>query len=272
MAHTPGLPAGFSRDFSGREASCLGVFGSEGTGKTRFAATAHEWAAARGMTPAWLVADRKTRATVRQVCSENGWDLPLINQEDFLSPKEAMAVASLDRETEHEKIAKIFQGVYAKFVKAAATLGEAKDVGPIIFETGSQLWDWISYAHFGRKQGVGKSRVWGPPKQDWSDLLDSLAHKPVIITLWGKDEYRGEERTGKTKPDGPPHIGYTTTSVVRLNADRMRKLKPDETYVDRFTLDVYESQEQKGLESVEDLLKGTDITYTRLMQMLRPED
>src|SRR5580692_6896771 len=108
---------GFSRDFSGREAPCIGVFGGEGTGKTRLCVTAGEWAKENGKTPGWIVSDRKTRKTVRETCSELELPLPFINEEDFVNRQEALSIATLDRETDHEKIARIYTGVYTKLLK-----------------------------------------------------------------------------------------------------------------------------------------------------------
>lgn len=263
---------GFTQDFSGREAACIGVFGGEGTGKSRFCATAAEWAASRDTTPGWLVCDRKTRRTVREVCELLGLPLPMIQSEDFISPKRALEIAAMDREKDDAKISGIYTDVIKDFVKQATVLASEPKIDPIVLETGTQLWDWISYSHFGRKQGVGKSRVWGPPKQDWTDLLDALSHKTTLITFWERDEYKGDERTNRTKPDGPPHLGYTTTTMVRLNHDDRRKLKDDETFEDRFSLDIYESQEQKGLEGMNGVLTGSAITFMNLMLQIRPEE
>lgn len=262
---------GFSRDFSGREGLCLGAFGAEGVGKTRFCVSAGEWAREHNKTPGWIVCDRKTRKTVREVCAELDLPMPYINNEDFISQKESLEIAVLDRESEDTKVQKIYVEIYRKLLKAAQALAADPSIEPIIFETGTQLWDWISFSHFGRKQGVGKSRVWGPAKQDWTDLMDALSHKATLITFWERDAYKGEERAGYTKPDGPPHLGFTTTSIVRLNQDRTMKLAEDQTYIDRFSLDVYESQDNKGLETVDGVLRGSDITYKNLVGMLRQE-
>lgn len=269
-----GLPEGFTRDFSGREAACIGVFGAEGTGKTRLLATAEEWAKERNFTPGWLVCDRKTRKTVREVYAEFGWDLPYINDKDFIDQSQALEIAQLDRESDKEnaKIQKIYSDVFRSLVHSAVNLGRIPEINPVILETGSQTWDWISFAHFGRKQGVGKSRVWGPPKQDWTDLIDGLSHKTLVISFWERDAYKGDERAGFTKPDGPPHIGYTTTSLVRCNFDQKKKLKEDETVADRFSLDIYESQDNVGLAGVNEVLVGESITYSNLMMQLRPEE
>ena len=261
---------GFTRDFDGREAPAIAVFGAEGSGKSRFCATAGVYAKEHGQVPGFLVCDRKTRLTVRQICEELGLDLPYINSDDFISQKEAMEVAKLDRESDkdNDKIRKIYSTVCNKLVEYAMRLAARPEIEPIVIETGTQVWDWISYAHFGRKQGVGKSRVWGPPKQDWTDLMDALSHKTVLVTLWERDAYRGDERAGYTKPDGPPHIGYTVTSAVRLNkADKVQK---GADYTSRFSLDVFQSQDNVGLEGAAGILTGADITYENLMNLLRP--
>jgi hypothetical protein len=260
---------GFSRDFTRQECPAIGIFGGPGTGKTRICATAGEYARDRGKTPGWIVLDRKTRKTVREVCAELKLDTPYINKEDFIPQADALALAT---NGDFEKVKAIYTKAIERVLNAATALGAAPEVDPIIFETGSGLWDWIAFAHFGRKQDAGKSRVWGPPKQDWTDLFDSLQHKTVLITLWERDEYKNDARTGFTKPDGPPHLGYTTTTLVRLTQDRTRKLQDGETYVDRFGLDIVESQDNKGLESVNNVLTGEAITYANLISMLRTEE
>ncbi len=274
MPSKPSTPSGFSREWSGREAPAIGVFGAEGSGKTRFCATATHYAEERGQVPGWLVCDRKTRKTVREVHAELGLSLPFIQKEDFIDQSKALEIAKLDRESDKDnaKVQQIYTEVFRKVIDAAGELAKDPQINPIIFETGTQIWDWISFSHFGRKQGVGKSRVWGPPKQDWTDLMDALSHKTLLVTFWEKDAYKGEDRAGFTKPDGPPHVGYSTTTLVRLNFDQKMKLKPDESHVDRFSLDIYESQDNVGLAGVNGVLTGENITYGNLMAQLRPEE
>lgn len=271
------LPAGFSSSeatWGGRTAPAIGIFGIEGSGKTRLCATATEYAQERGQVPGWLVCDRKTRKTVREVHQELGLLLPAMNSDDFISQAQALEIAGLNREEDKDnaKIQKIYTEVFKRLVDAAVRLGQTDHISPIVFETGTQVWDWISYAHFGRKQGVGKSRVWGPPKQDWSDLVDALSHKTLIMSFWEKDAYAGEERAGFTKPDGPPHLGYTTTTLVRLTFDRKKKLGKEETHIDRFGLDVFESQDNVALAGTNGVLSGGAISYSNLMALLRPEE
>lgn len=258
---------GFTTDFSGREAIACGVFGGEGAGKTRFGATATEWAMKRNTTPAWLVMDRKTRLTVRRVHEENSWPLPYINKEDIIAPKSALEIARLDREIDAEKIKKVYNDAYKRVLDIVGPLVESPKVNPIVIETGTALYDMISFSHFGTKQGVGRDRVWGPPKQDWTDLMDLLSSKNLIISFWEKDEFKGDARTGRTKPDGPNHLGYTITSLIRLNHNRLATGGSG-----LFTLDIVQSQDNTGLENSNGLLVDDEITFSNLMERLRPED
>lgn len=266
-------PAGFSNDFSGREAPCIGVFGNGGSGKTRFLVTAGEWAQERGTTPGWLVCDRKTRRTVREVCATLNLPLPFINNTDFIDPTSALKITKLDRDkaADNAEIQKVYSEVVRKVIDAAVTLGEDKRIDPVIIETGTQIWDWISFSHFGRKQNNGMARVWGPPKQDWTDLMDGLAHKTVLVSFWEGAVYKDDKRQNWTRPDGPPHLDYTTTTLIGLRHEAKRKLVDGETYVDRFMLDVFKCQENKAIEGEEGLLTGENISYSTFMAYLGTE-
>lgn len=264
MAKNTDLSA-FTQNFERREEPCIAIFGCEGTGKTNLCATAGEWSQENGTVPGWLVCDRKTRKTVKEACDRLGLPYPYMNKEDFLDQSSALKLASNE---DVKVVIDAYQRVVKKFIEAAVQLGASANVNPIVVDSGTQLWDWIAYSHFGRKQDVGKSRVWGYPKQDWTDIFDALQHKTVLITLRAKDEYRGDTRTGKFTWDGPPHLGYNTTSVIRLVQDKDKAI---ENYIDRFQLDVVESQDNKGLEGVDNVLSGESITFANLLNMLRPE-
>ncbi len=264
MAKNTDLSA-FTQDFQRREEPCIAVFGPEGSGKTNLAATAGEWALANGTTPGWLICDRKSRKTVKESCDRLGLPYPYMNANDFISQQDALKLASNE---DTKVVIEAYKRTMTKFIEAAVQLGSSDKINPIVFDSGTQVWDWIAYSHFGRKQDVGKSRVWGYPKQDWTDIVDALQHKTVIITLRAKDEYQGDTRTGRATWDGPPHLGYTVTSVVRVGFDKKGNY---DDHVERFYLDVVESQDNKGLEGVDRVLSGESVTFTNLLSMLRPE-
>lgn len=260
---------GFSQTINQEDNGCFGIFGGEGSGKTHLCCTATDWALARGYTPAWIICDRKTRKTVRDYHAQSGLTLPLMNQDDFLTQKQSIALATC---TNFDDVKKAYEKVTEDLFKATASIADATKVNPIVIDSGTWVWDAISFSHFGRKQEVGKSRVWGPPKQDFTDLMDSLQHKLVLITFKARDEYKNDQRTGKQGPDGPPHIGYCTTSMIRCRFESTRQLKDGETYVDRFAMDVYQSQDNVGIAGVDDVLTGAAITLESLMAVLGREE
>jgi hypothetical protein len=255
---------GFSRDIIKPDAGCFAIFGGEGSGKTRLCSTATEWADARGKIPGWIICDRKSRKTIKDVHAELGLTLPFMNPDDFVTQKQAMALAV---NTNYDVVKREYEDVVKRLFDSVVTLAARPDVEPIILDSGSTIWDWIAYSHFGRKQEVGKSRVWGPPKSDFTDLMDAVSNKLCLITFKGKDEYRNDSRTGRLTIDGPPHTGYCVTSVIRCNFNPHKQV---DYYWDKFSLDVVESQDNVGLAGVDSVLGGQDITIENLMAQLRP--
>ena len=256
---------GFSREITQPEYPCFGIFGDGGTGKTRLCATATAWAQERGKVPGWIVCDQNTRQTVKAVHEELGLDLPYMNPVNFITQKEALALAV---NTDYAQVQKTYEAVVKRVFDASVALAAHPNVDPIIFDSGSTIWDWIAFSHFGRKENVGKSRVWGPPKQDWTDLMDGARESHlVLITLKSKDEYRNDARTGRQTWDGPVHLKFTTTSIMRTNFDSQKQV---EDYRDRFSLDVVESHDNVGLAGVNGVLEGQAITLESLMAVLRP--
>lgn len=256
-------PVGFSSTFDVRDRPCIGIFAPGYAGKTRFCATSGEYAAKRGQRPGWLILDRKTRTTVEAICEELDLPVPLMNSKDFMLPKDALKLAKSD-DTDLTKAA--YTAALNSFIESAVVLAETPDVEPIIIDSGTLLWDWIGYANLGRREGV-KGRYWGPAKKDWMDIYEALKGKTVLTTFWAKDQYKNDERTGRTVIDGPPHINYATTTLVRLTKND----KPNEGE-EKYSLDIVESIDNKAFEGVDGVLQGDSITYSGLMQLLKPEE
>jgi hypothetical protein len=263
MAKQFTLPEGFSRDFSATERPCIGVFGPGYAGKTRFCTSAGEWAEQHGTIPGWIICDRKTQQTVEETCNLMGLPVPVMNKEPFLSSKQALLLASCDDE---DTTKKAYSEAFDAVTKGLMSLATHPGIDPLIIDSGTELWDWIGYARLGRREGV-KARYWGPSKRDWKDLFDALRQKTILITFWAKAEWKDDKMTNKTVIDGPPHVSYTTTTLLRLRKDE-RKEDPNE----RYALDVVESIDNTGLSGAENVLTGEEITFANLMMRLRPED
>lgn len=286
IASQPISLPGFSRTRTKREQPAIAVFGPESTGKTALCVSAGLWAREHGTTPGWLITERKTEKTVEDRSCELNLEMPFIS-DPFIWPEEAAQIIRLDRwirgkdENGKEvlnadpKIMEIYSTITARFFDAAATLAREPGIEPIIIDSGTNIYNWISYSHNGRKQGIGMRTKWGPPQSDWEDLLTGLQHKLTLVTFRSQDEWTGSgnnrETTGRQIPDGPKTLGYTVTSQIRLAFDKHRSLLKDETFVNRFSLDVWESQDNKGVAGVNSILKGNQITFLNLLSLLRPE-
>jgi len=280
-SHPISLP-GFSRSRSKREQPAIAIFGPESTGKTALCVSAGLWAKEHGTTPGWLITERKTEKTIEDRSRELDLEMPLIS-EPFIKPEEASQIIRLDRwirgkdENGKEilnadpKIMEIYSTITARFFDAAALLAKEPGIEPIIIDSGTNIYNWISYSHNGRKQSIGIRTKWGPPQSDWEDLLTGLQHKLTIVTFRSQDEWKGKEPTGRIIPDGPRTLGYTVTSQIRLGYDKDKHLRADESFIDRFSLDVWESQDNKGVAGVNNILKGEQITFMNLLSLLRPE-
>lgn len=258
------LPAGFEQSFSHREKPCIGIFAPAYGGKTRLCATASEWADARGTKPGWAICDRKTRQTIEYVCNEMGMTIPVMSKSVYITPQNALKLASSDDE---ETTKKVYREAFDKLSDDLITLASLDYIDPIIVDSGTELWEWIGYSRLGRREGV-KGRYWGPSGRDWKDLFGALSHKTTLITLWERNTFKDDKVVpGQTAADGPPALSYTTTSLVRL-----RKTDRAKTNDEKYHLDLTESIDNKGLEGTDDLLTGEGITFSTLMSLLRPED
>lgn len=282
--------AGFTR-VRKRTRPLIAIFGRETSGKTALCVSAGLWAAARGKTPGWLITERKTIQVIEERSRELGLDPPLMS-EPFITEAEAAEIIKLDRwlattdKYGNERldpdpnIMKLYTAITRKFVDAAALLASTPDVEPIIIDSGTVAYNWMAYAHNGRKQAIGQQTKWGGPQSDWEDLCEGLQHKTAVITFRAEDEWAGSGKdratTGRTIPAGPKTLGYTVTSQCRMNFDKHRVLGQGEDPLSRFSLDVWESTDNKGLSGVNDVLRGNEpareLTFENLMMRLRPED
>lgn len=284
-------PPGFTRTVTRRDKPAIALFGAESTGKTALAVSAGIWAKEHGTTPGWLINDRKTEKIIEERSCELGLEPPLMNAEPFIKPEEAALIIKLDRwidaKNENGKdiviadpgIMKTYAAIVQRFMNSASALAENPEINPVIIDSGTIAYNWIAYSHNGKKQAVGQQTRWGPVQSDFKDLMDGLRHKTLLITFWEADEWKGGKATGFTKPDGPKNLGHSVTSIIRLNYDKHKSLRPPnpdrddpgESYIDRFSLDVWESQDNKGISGVNSILKGSQISFINLLSLLRPE-
>ena len=110
---------GFTQTINQPDNGCIGIFGGEGSGKTRLCATATMWALERDLVPGWIICDRKTRKTVKDYHSEMGLDLPFMNANEFLTQQQAVGLAT---NTNFDEVKKTYETVTTSLFKAVVTV------------------------------------------------------------------------------------------------------------------------------------------------------
>lgn len=274
---------GFTRSVR-RTCPAIALFGLESTGKTALAVSAGVWAEDNGTTPGWIITDRKTPNTIAERCAALKLPLPYMS-DSFVKPDEAAEIIRADRwdlEGSAKKIMAVYTAIIERVLNAAAQLASAPEIDPVVIDVGTTVYDWMTYSYNAKKQDVGQQLKWGPPQLCWKDLCDGLEHKTVLITLWAREQWLAGKSTGLYIPDGPKTLGYTVTTQVRAVKDKHRKLRKlgdslpdggiweedDEDESARFSLDIWESQENSAVAGQTNVLSGKDVNFTSLMRLL----
>ena len=261
---------GFTTTLKPDDRPAVGLYGLEGTGKTRFAATAPD--------PIGLIAlDKKSRRTFEQVATELG-KIVLVNEQNFMSDKEAIDMAMKDGETKEglEEIKRTYTQVVERVFGAAAKLGAHPDVETVVVDTCSQLFEWILFSHFGRRNKIPPvSRA--APNQDMIDFVNALRHKNLVLIHRAKEIWK---KTGQVDRDGQPikepsgqyeHNGYRNIGgFLTVNCEMINK-KTAKELEDKFKMRVLSCQTNALLEGQaldEYGLVGEGITWDNLMAVI----
>lgn len=258
---------GFTSDLTPDDRPCISVFGPEGSGKTRLAATAED--------PIGLLAlDKKSKRTFEQIAAKLGKKV-VVNSEDFLNVKDLTKLSMLDSavEAQAREIKAYYTAAVQKVFERAAQLAEHAGIKSIVLDTASQLWDWILFSHFGRRNQIETFQR-GAPNQDMIDFINACKCKNLILIHRATDEWKAtgevdkngkpkQAPSGKMKSDGFTKIGYFVTAVVEL------KLKPTAGDADeKFQIKLVNCQTNQLIcgQSLEEYgLVGDGICWDRLL-------
>lgn len=239
-------------------------YGEHGTGKTRLIVTApsKDSSGAVGVVPL----DSKTRATIRDARRELSLEHKRFKfpAEDFIRHQQPMALAMM----KPEEAIKYYRKHVNKIKDACWTLAEDKQVSTIAIDSGSQLWEDVLYAHYGRSQRI-LPRDRGPANQEMRDLLNSLQDKHLIVTHRSKEVWRNDKPTGLREPSGYSDMGY----YVNVLAEHEHNQKPDRARNWRFSLSVRMCQARAALQGPdgENLLTDDSITFAALAMNIFPD-
>ncbi len=265
---------GFTADLTPDDKPAVSIYGPEGTGKTRFAATAPG--------PIGLLAlDKKSKRTFQKVASAMEKQV-VVNKEDYISGKDAIKLAMLDTnvEAQRKQIKEFYGKLFEKVMETGLALASHPDIETIVIDTATQLWDWIMFSHFGRRNQV-ESYQRGAPNQDMIDLINALKNKNLVLIHRAKDEWKdtgevdsqGRKKqapSGKFQAEGFTKMGYFATVICELSA-APKASEPD----DKFKIKLVKCQPNsllEGQDMAEYGLRGESITWENVMTVIGAEE
>lgn len=277
--------SGFTSNTQPDDRPCVCVFGPENNvGKTRFGCTMAD--ASDGGAVGFIALDKNTKRTVDEYVKANGVNI-IVPAKSFLTDKQAISIALVDSGTPEGK--KKVQEVYTEVVKNIFEMGmklaDHPDVYGIAVD-GDQLYDYILFSHFGRKNQI-ESYMRGPANQDMIDFINALRFKNVCFMnqgaeVWkdtGEVDKQGNKKqapSGKFKPSGFGKIGAYTTAVIELTASRKKYQgnDEDEDLADKYRARVVTCKGNTLLEG-QDLkdygVCGRDITWANVLTAIGVE-
>lgn len=244
----------------------IGVFGIQGSGKTRFCATAPD---PIGVVPL----DRKTRYSVAKTMEELGKTVVMPNA-DFIRHENPLALATMDM----PKAMAYYKEHVKRVMDAAFKLNSHKDIRTVVIDTGTQLWEDIMFKNYGRNQRI-MPRDRGAANQDMIDFLNAMSGKHLILTHKASEVWAGDgdnsKPTGKYKASGFGHLGYHSTCVIELKKNTLYDTEKGSGGGKswKYSMDVTDCQGQPELEGPQgkDVLTDESISFANLAMMIYPD-
>lgn len=249
----------------------IGCYGTEGSGKTHFAATAPG--------PIGLLAlDKKSKRTFIEVAGKLGTEV-ISNEKPFLSDKDAITMAVTNGETPQGL--KLIKDTYTAAVTAIFDMAMAYAAHPqiktVVLDTASQFFDYVLFSHFGRRNQITPTSR-GAANQDMIDLINGLRSTNLVLIhrskeIWkptGQYDKQGgaiKEPSGKFEQEGYKHVGGFLTANLELTSKR----QPTDDLKAKFKARVVTSQSNVLMEG-QDLadygISGEDITWVNVLTVL----
>lgn len=266
--------SGFTSDLTPGDKPTLSVYGAEGCGKSRLAATAPD---PIGLLPL----DRKSKRTFRTIAEQMKKKV-ITPKEDYLRPQDAIKISLLDSDDKGSLAAvkKHYSDLYQRVMEDAMKLADHPDIQTIVVDSNSQFWDWILFSHFGRRNQI-ESYQRGAPNQDMTDFISAMKHKNLILLhraaeIWkdtgevDKQNRKKQAPSGKFKAEGCSKLGYLITCELEM----ISKPKAD-NLDDKFKVRVRECQNNPLIEGEvldEYQVMGENITWDNVMTVIKWED
>jgi hypothetical protein len=260
----------FDSDTSCDDPYIIGLFGAEGSGKTRFAMTGPDGIG-------FVVLEQKSYKTIASVASELG--------KTVFKPKDPSALIVNPRKVnalpDEIKQRQFFKDHIKKVTDVIYGMLDHPDVRILCIDKFTQLCTWIEFAINGME---GKTiKIKGnyykdkrESDQEIIDLINSLsqAGKPVILTGSQKEIYENDKPSGRMQFYGFRFIGSHCNVVAELqNNPKWNPNSDDEKFSWHFQLCVRHCQANKVLEGPDGnpLLRDDMVTFPQLVMAIDPD-
>lgn len=271
---------GFTYNSTPENRPAICVFGEENVGKSRLGCTAPHDDGLIG----WLALDKNSKGAVEEYKRIHKANYILVNEKPLMTNAEAIKVAMED---DPKKTKITYKEILDRVFKLAVALADHKDVESVVVDDGSQLFDWILFSHFGRRNQID-SYMRGAPNNDFIEFVNALGSKNLVmicrgVDVWadtGEVDSQGKKKqapTGRLKPEGFGKIGKFMTAVVELTAARKKPSTDDirQALRNKYHCKVVTCKGDTLLEG-QDLdtfgVCGEDITWDNIMEVIRAKD
>lgn len=270
--------SGYLTNPAADDAIALAIYGDRGSGKTRFACTAP---GPIGFIPL----ERKSRRTITKMVEElGGTDAVqvVIPKQDFVRLANPMKAASLPVECKGRNVtvditkpqstydccSRHYYRWHVDTVKHAIfELYGHPQIRTIVIDSGTQLWEDMLFAEFGRSQRI-MPRDRGAVNQEMTDLLNAVSGKHLIITHHSSQVWKNDKPTDQTDVKGFAHIGYHVNGIVEFVLDEKKGSEDD----GRFYINVPICQSNPDIQGRDGkrLLMDWEITFANLAEKMYP--
>lgn len=268
---------GFTYDSTPENRPAICVFGEENVGKSRFGCTAPHDEGLIG----WLALDKNSKAAVDQYKKQHNANYIVVNKTPLMTHAEAIKVALMDSV---EKTKATYTEVMGRVFDKAMELAGHKDIQSIVVDDGSQLFDWVLFSHFGRRNQI-ESFMRGGANNDFIDFVNALGSKNLVMVCRGTevwadtgevDKTTGRKKqapTGRLRPEGFGKIGKFMTATLELTAKRKKPTSDDnkEALAEKYRCKIVTCKGNTLLEG-QDLaeygVSGDDITWDNVMAVI----
>ena len=244
----------------------IGLYGPQGSGKTRFAATAPD---PIGVIPL----DRKSRYTVAKTMEEFH-KVVVMPEQDFIRHENPMRLAVMGIEQ-----AKAYYSDHVKRVfEAAYKIFNSRDIMTGVIDTNTQLFEDILFKHYGRNQRI-MPRDRGPANQDMIDFINAMSGKHLILIHKAVEVWTGDgdnaKPSGKFRAAGFPHLGFHCSVVAEMKKNVLYNSENGSGGGKswKWSMDVTDCQANPELEGPQgkDLLTDSEITFDNLAMNVYPD-